>query len=192
VGEHPPGFYGDFVKEELMNRFMGIAALLILLPIVAAAQTSGSAKITHAIALIYPTAGSAVGGTVTFAQTDSGILIVADIDSLTPGKHGFHIHQYGNCNSYDASTAGGHFNPDNKEHGGPNSRVRHVGDLGNITADSSGVAHLEMVDKVISFSGPHSIIGRSVVIHDNEDDLRTPPSGDAGPRVACGVIGIAR
>ncbi len=173
-----------------MNHFKSIFIILLILPVIAAAQMAG--KVTHAVAVIYPTAGSAVSGIVSFTQTDSGILIVADIDSLTPGKHGFHIHQYGDCSSYDASTAGGHFNPDNEEHGGPNSRVRHVGDLGNITADSMGVARLEMVDKVISFSGPHSIIGRAVVIHANEDDLRTPPSGDAGPRVACGVIGIAK
>jgi Cu-Zn family superoxide dismutase len=173
-----------------MNRFKSILMILLILPVIAAAQMA--TKITHAVAVIYPTAGSAVSGTVTFAQTDSGILIIADIDSLTPGKHGFHIHQYGDCNSYDASSAGGHFNPDNKEHGGPNNKERHVGDLGNITANSSGIAHLEMVDRLISFSGPHSIIGRAVVIHANEDDLRTPPGGNAGPRVACGVIGIAK
>jgi Cu-Zn family superoxide dismutase len=177
-----------------MARLTRVCAILMVLPAIAWAQkpAAKTGKIEHAVAIIYPTAGSSVSGTVTFAQTDSGILIVADIDSLTPGKHGFHIHQYGDCSSYDGTSAGGHFNPDNKEHGGPNSKIRHVGDLGNITADSSRVAHLEMVDKVISFSGPHSIIGRAVVIHANEDDLKTPPSGNAGVRVACGVIGIAK
>jgi superoxide dismutase, Cu-Zn family len=147
--------------------------------------------IEKAVAVIYPASGSSVHGLVTFTQSMSGIKVVADIEGLTPGKHGFHIHEYGDCSSPDAVSAGGHFNPDNMQHGGPMTAQRHVGDLGNIQADDKGKAHFELTDKDIAFSGPHSIIGRAVVIHSNEDDLKTAPAGNAGPRIACGVIGIS-
>ena len=75
-------------------------------------------------------------------------------------------------------------------HGGPDDAKRHVGDLGNLVADDNGMAHFEMTDTVISFSGPHSIIGRAVIVHSGEDDLETQPTGNAGARLACGVIGI--
>lgn len=147
--------------------------------------------VNKAVCVLHPTEGNHVQGIVTFTRDGSNIKIVADIDGLTPGKHGFHIHQWGDCSKPDGTSAGGHFNPENKDHGGPNDVDRHVGDLGNITADDTGHAHLEMEDNIISFSGTHSIIGRGIVVHAGEDDLKTQPTGDAGARVACGVIGIA-
>lgn len=146
--------------------------------------------ITKAIAVIYPTEGNEARGIVTFTKVDTGIQIVADIQGLTPGKHGFHIHEFGDCSAPDATSAGGHFNPDNMPHGSPEDVERHVGDLGNLVADEEGKAHYERTDSFISFSGIHSIIGLAVVIHAGEDDFTSQPSGNAGPRVACGVIGI--
>jgi Cu-Zn family superoxide dismutase len=119
-----------------------------------------------------------------------GIQIVADLDGLSPGSHGFHIHEKGDCSGDDASLAGGHFNPTNAKHGGPDSAERHVGDLGNVIADKNGHAHYERLDKIISLKGPNSIIGRSVVIHSKEDDYKTQPAGNSGERIACGVIKI--
>ena len=148
--------------------------------------------INNAICVLHPTEGNDVKGIVTFTNTDAGVKVVADLEGLTPGKHGFHVHQYGDCSAPDGTSAGGHFNPDNKDHGGPNDVDRHVGDLGNITAGDDGKAHLELIDKVISLNGPHSIIGRAIVVHQGEDDLTSQPSGNAGARVACGVIGIAK
>jgi Cu-Zn family superoxide dismutase len=87
-------------------------------------------------------------------------------------------------------SAGGHFDPEHQPHGGPKSHKRHVGDLGNITADESGKAKIKKTDKVIQLNGPHSIIGRSIIVHAKEDDLKNIAS--AGPRIGCGIIGIAK
>ena len=118
--------------------------------------------------------------------------VVADLTGLTPGKHGFHIHEFGDCSSPDGKAAGGHFNPGKSPHAGHDATPRHVGDLGNIEADSSGKAHLELTDKMMTMSGENSIIGRGLIVHEKADDLKTQPTGDAGGRVACGVIGVAK
>jgi len=150
------------------------------------------AEITHAVAVLHPTQGSAVSGRVTFTSVLGGVKVVAEVTGLTPGKHGFHIHEFGDCRAADAASAGGHFNPAGKAHGTPSGHERHAGDLGNIEADPAGNARLEWVDPLITLGGPHSIIGRSVILHANEDDLTTQPTGNAGARVACGVIGFAK
>lgn len=155
-------------------------------------HSSSSGQIQKAIVVLEPTQGNKVKGIVTFTKVDNGIQVVADIEGLTPGKHGIHIHQYGDCSDPKGESAGGHFNPMNMQHGGPGSQSRHEGDFGNITADSNGKAHMELTDKNLSFEGENSIIGHAVVIHAKEDDLKTQPSGNSGPRVACGVIGIAK
>jgi Cu-Zn family superoxide dismutase len=147
--------------------------------------------VTEALATLIPTEGNMVTGTVNFIKSEGGIRIIADISGLEPGKHGFHIHQFGNCSAADGSSAGGHFNPLNEPHGAPTDAERHVGDLGNVIADEKGVAHYERIDGVISFTGIKSIIGRGVIVHSGEDDLKTQPTGNAGARAACGVIGIA-
>ena len=148
--------------------------------------------LTKAICVLHPTEGNKVSGVVTFTKTDSGIKIVADLEGLPPGKHGFHVHEFGDCSSPDGTSAGGHFNPENQAHGAPDDAIRHVGDLGNVVAGNDGKAHYERVDTVISLGGKHSIIGRGIIVHAGEDDLKTQPTGNAGARVACGVIGIAR
>ncbi len=147
--------------------------------------------VDHAFAMLSPAPGSEVSGVVYFDdQGDGTIRIEGSIDGLTPGNHGFHIHQYGDCTLPDFSMAGGHFNPDNAPHGAPNSENRHVGDLGNIFADSTGHAYLNRTDSMISLTGPHCILGRAVIIHAGEDDLETQPSGNAGPRIACGIVAV--
>jgi len=150
------------------------------------------AAITKAIAVMHPTKGQKVDGTVTFTRVEEGIRVQAHIHHLAPGKHGFHIHEFGDCSSPDAMSAGGHFNPQMSEHAGPDANMRHVGDLGNIEADDSGHAHYDKVDTHIRFFGPASIIGRGLIIHEKADDLKTQPTGNAGGRVSCGVIGVAK
>jgi Cu-Zn family superoxide dismutase len=120
------------------------------------------------------------------------VKVVADVTGLTPGKHGFHIHEFGDCSSSDGNSAGGHFNPTHKQHGAPDASDRHAGDLGNIEADASGKAHLEWSDKVMKLSGADSIVGHAVIVHEKVDDLKTQPTGNAGGRLACGVIGVAK
>jgi len=150
------------------------------------------AEITRAVAVLEPASGSTVHGKVTFEKVSGGIHIVADVEGLTPGEHGFHIHEDGDCSSMDAMTTGGHFNPTRMPHGGPNDAQRHAGDMGNITAGKDGKAHYDWTDSMMSFSGATSIIGRAVIVHGGADDLKSQPAGNSGPRVACGVIGIAK
>ncbi|MCC7474312.1 MAG: superoxide dismutase family protein [Pirellulales bacterium] len=148
--------------------------------------------VTHAVAVVIPLGESKVKGKVTFTQVKGGVEIVAELTGLSPGDHGFHVHEFGDCSMADGKCAGGHFNPTGAPHAGPDSDQRHVGDLGNVTADAEGKALYKRVDKLITLSGPHSIIGRSVIVHAKLDDLTTQqPPGNAGDRIACGVIGIA-
>lgn len=149
-------------------------------------------KTKKAIALITPTQGNKIHGVVTFTQEGNGVRIVADISDATPGSHGFHIHEFGNCACPDGNCTGSHYNPTNKQHGARTSAERHVGDFGNIEVNEQGIGHLDVVDSVISLNGPHAIIGRSVVVHGQADDLTSQPSGNAGSRIGCGVIGIAK
>lgn len=132
--------------------------------------------------------GSSVQGIVTFTEVEGGVRIVAVVEGLLPGKHGFHIHEVGNCSRMEQRSYGNHFNPDNQHHGGPNDSPRHAGDLGNITANLRGRAHYDAVDRLITLDGPESIVGRSIVIHKYPDDFISQPSGNSGPAVACGLI----
>jgi Cu-Zn family superoxide dismutase len=150
------------------------------------------AVVHPAVCVLYPTQGNKVTGTIRFTEVPGGIKVVGDLQGLAKGKHGIHIHECGDCTAPDGASAGGHFNPKTMNHGAPMDAMRHEGDMGNIEADESGNAHIEYVDKTMSFNGDASIIGRSVIVHQNEDDLKTQPTGNAGPRIACGVIGIAK
>lgn len=146
-----------------------------------------------AIAELQPTEGNEAHGTVTFTKVDGGIQVVAELQGLKGGspQRGFHIHEKGDCSAPDGTSAGGHFNPEGAEHGAPDGSQRHVGDFGNIDVDENGNARKEFIDTHISFEGPHSIIGRAVIIHAGQDDLQSQPTGAAGARVACGVIQTA-
>jgi Cu-Zn family superoxide dismutase len=160
--------------------------------LVAAQQAHGAGKVTHAIAVVHPMGDSKVTGKVTFTQKDGGVEIVGEFTGLSPGEHGFHVHEFGDCSMADGKCAGGHFNPTKQPHAGPDDAHRHVGDLGNVKADASGKATYKRVDKMIALSGPNSIIGRSVIVHAKPDDFKTQdPPGNAGARIGCGVIGIA-
>lgn len=141
-----------------------------------------------AIAQLNPTEGNSVQGTVTYTQEANGVRVVAHLTGLTPGKHGWHIHEKGDCSAPDATSAGAHYNPDSMPHAGPHAQQRHAGDMGNLEADSTGMAHLEYLDETMRLQGPNSVIGRAVIIHAGEDDLTTQPTGNSGARVACGVI----
>ena len=181
-----------------MNQFK---VSLIVLPFlwfaacIAQAQTPAekpSAPL-KAIAVLHPTATNNVKGTVTFAEEADGVQVHAEIEGLTPGSHGFHVHEFGDCSAGDASSAGPHFNPTSKPHAGPDSPERHVGDMGNVDADASGKAKLDYLDHYISLTNDQqSVIGRSIVVHAKADDLKSQPAGDSGARIACGVIGQAK
>lgn len=130
---------------------------------------------------------SGVTGTLELRGEGKGFRVSGKVTGLTPGKHGFHIHEFGDLRSDDGKSAGGHFNPEGHEHGGPDAEQRHVGDLGNIEADENGEAN---VDVRVDEAPLHFVLGRAMVVHAGEDDLKSQPSGDAGARVAVGVIGV--
>jgi Cu-Zn family superoxide dismutase len=177
-------------RASLIGLIFLLVAGLISLAQTPAAKPSTPSK---AIAVLHPTAGNKVSGTVTFTPVADGVQVHAEISGLTPGKHGFHVHEFGDCSAADASSAGAHFNPKNQPHAGPDAIARHEGDMGNVEADASGNAKLDYVDHEISLTtDSRSIIGRSVVVHAKPDDLKTQPSGDSGARIACGVIGWAK
>lgn len=155
------------------------------------------------------TTNSGVCGTVTFVQSDAETLEVEyALTGLAPGKHGFHIHEKADFSNGCAS-AGPHYNPFKTTHGGPNMGVRHVGDLGNVEAGANGEAKGKMTDQLIKLFGEYTVVGRSMMIHADEDDLgegplegwpEVPPppapgqhtktTGNAGGRIACGVIEV--
>ncbi len=141
-----------------------------------------------AIARLEAAGGSGVHGTVYFVEQKDGVRVIAKVAGLTPGDHGFHVHEKGDLSAPDLTSAGGHYNPGNMKHGGPKDHARHVGDMGNIVANRDGVASLDYVDPRLSLSGEHSIVGRALIVHGGKDDLKSQPAGDAGPRVAGGII----
>jgi Cu-Zn family superoxide dismutase len=147
--------------------------------------------VDRAVAVLHPTEGHQVTGTVIFTEVADGVQIETTVEGLEPGRHGFHIHVLGDCTAPDGTSAGGHYNPDGHPHAGPEQEKRHMGDLGNLEADPMGRAHYERLDGYVTLNGPKSIVGRAVIVHAGEDDLTTQPTGNAGARLACGVIGIA-
>lgn len=142
-------------------------------------------------AVLAPKSGAKAQGTLDFAKTPAGLLVRGTVANLTPGKHGIHFHEKGDCSAPDATSAGEHYNPTGHKHNGPTDLTRHAGDLGNIVAGKDGTAKVEITiatPKDGGFPGWEDVVGKSVVVHEKADDLKTQPSGDSGGRVACGVV----
>jgi len=136
-------------------------------------------------------AAEGINGVVRFVQlTESQIIIEGTIDGLKPGKHGLHIHEFGDFSNGCLST-GGHFDPHCRNHGAPEDKDRHVGDLGNIEANNDGRASFRISDSLIKV---WDVIGRALVVHDGPDDLgrggneQSLTTGNSGARLACGII----
>jgi Cu-Zn family superoxide dismutase len=159
-----------------------------ILAIGALARVACADDVIGGVAMMQPASGSQAKGVVMFTKTNDGANAIVDLEGLKPGKHGLHVHEKGDCSDPKAATAGAHFNPGHSHHGGIDTPERHAGDFGNIEAGANGKAHVELKLKGVKFDGPDSIIGKSLIVHDKEDDLKTDPSGNSGDRVACGVI----
>jgi superoxide dismutase, Cu-Zn family len=151
--------------------------------------TAAGAKATVKLA---PTANQTARGEVTFTAEPGGVHVVGSFSGLVFGEHGFHVHEKGDCSAPDGTSAGGHFNPATKPHAAREAAERHAGDLGNLKADPYGLARVDFVDSTLSLSGPDSIIGKAVIVHEKADDFKTQPTGNAGARQACGVIEAAK
>ena len=149
--------------------------------------------VTHAITVLTPTKGSTVHGTVTFEQYGSRVEVTAHVAGLEPGSvHAWHIHEYGDISAENGTATGGHYNPEGHPHALPNRTLRHAGDLGNLTADATGHARAEiMVSNVTVDGAMNPILGRAIIIHAKVDD-GGQPTGNAGARIAQGVIGVAK
>ncbi|HEY7863496.1 MAG TPA: superoxide dismutase family protein, partial [Thermoanaerobaculia bacterium] len=129
-------------------------------------------------------------GTATFTELSTGVVrVVVEIENAPEGTHGLHVHEKGDCSAPDASSAGSHFNPGGAPHAGPHDAQRHAGDLGTIEIKGNGKGKLEITTDLLTVRpGPNSVVGRSVIFHEKADDLKTQPTGDAGGRLACGVV----
>jgi Cu-Zn family superoxide dismutase len=144
----------------------------------------------QAVADLQPTKGNATKGTATFTQVGDKVRVHAVVTGLQPGmEHGFHVHEVGDCSSGDGMSAKGHFNPYGRPHAHFSTPERHAGDMPSLKADANGRAELTIELDVLSVAaGPTSVVGRGLIVHAQPDDYRTQPTGNAGARLACGVI----
>lgn len=149
-----------------------------------------ASTIPAAVAHVAGASGSLVSGTLALVPLHGGLRVTGDIGGLAPGSHGFHIHQTGDCTAADAASAGGHFNPTGSGHGRAGTATHHAGDIDNIVADASGVAHVDVQLRGVSLGGGAAtdVVGRALVVHAAPDDYRSQPAGNSGARIGCGVI----
>jgi Cu-Zn family superoxide dismutase len=156
--------------------------------LVACATTSNEPL--RATAQLQPTKGNKTFGEATFDQVGDKVHVVVYVQGLKPGQeHGLHIHEVGDCSSGDGMSTKGHFNPHGKPHARHDTAERHAGDLPPLKAGKDGRAKVDAMLDVISIgSGPGNIVGRGLIVHADPDDFTTQPTGNAGARIACGVI----
>lgn len=167
-------------------RFTTFAAAACFLAGCAAMQSGPVATAT-----LKPTAGNTAGGSVTFSQSGSKVVVSGEVRGLKPNAmHGFHVHEKGDCSAPDGLSAGGHFNPDAKPHGEHGQGPHHAGDLVSLKADANGVASFRYETAAISVGSgaANDVVGRGLIVHRDPDDYRTQPTGNSGARIACAVI----
>lgn len=167
-----------------MRKLILFSITLLVLASCASTPSGPSASAT-----LSPTSGSTASGTVMLAQLgDGSVKVTVDLSGVPAGIHGFHIHDKGDCGD-NGNAAGGHFNPATTAHGAPSAEPHHAGDFGNVTADANGRVHTEFTTRSVTVeAGPNSAVGHAVILHANPDDLVTQPTGNAGARIACGIV----
>ena len=167
-----------------MKKLVLFSIVILVLGACATATYGPSASAT-----LSPTTGNTAAGTVKLAeQADGSVQVTVDLTGVPPGVHGFHIHDKGDCGD-NGNAAGGHFNPMATAHGAPAAEPHHAGDFGNVTADASGNVRTTFTTRSVTVAaGATSAVGHAVILHANPDDLQTQPTGNAGGRIACGVV----
>jgi superoxide dismutase, Cu-Zn family len=183
----------------MKKRGVTIGIVLVLIAVVfiayssAMQQSADWSEVSKAVAVLHPTEGNSVKGLVMLIETNGVMTIHVDLEGLKPNStHGFHIHQWGDGRAADATSAGDHYAPQGHRHGAPDDEEHHAGDLGNLQADAEGRVQHKMTVDFISIAGTKNpVLGRAVIIHAEADDFESQPTGAAGARLACGVIGIA-
>lgn len=153
-------------------------------------SNANAAATQHHVDLM-PGQGGNVAGSLDLVTSDGAVVMTGIVSGLKPGsRHGFHIHEKGDCSSPDFKSAGDHFNPTSQPHGDPAAPPHHLGDLANLEADDMGKAQVNarMQGVTLGDGGPDDLVGRAVVVHADTDDYKTQPSGNSGDRIACGVI----
>jgi Cu-Zn family superoxide dismutase len=165
-------------------------ALLAITALVLVSCRSGRGAM--AMATLNPSEGQTAKGTVHFQDIGDGTTeVVVDLTGVPPGVHGFHVHEKGDCGN-NGVAAGPHFDPTHMVHGAPDAQSHHAGDFGNVTADANGEVHTRMETHSVTVKeGMSSVVGHAVVLHGNPDDLVSQPAGNAGPRIACGVVTLS-
>ena len=165
--------------------FFSLFALFALAP------ATGNAKSNGITVTIKDASGKDVG-TVNIKPAGTGVSLKLQLHGLAPGEHAIHFHQNAKCEAPDFKSAGPHFNPESKKHGLENPEGSHAGDMLNFTADDKGNAKATIVNKSVNLgSDAHSLYsngGTALVVHAKADDMKTDPAGNAGDRIACGVI----
>ena len=149
----------------------------------------------QAVAVLASASGSRVSGKLTLAPMGDGVHISGEVGGLPANaQSGFHVHEKGDCSAVDATSAGAHFNPAASQHGRAGTATHHAGDMDNLVSDASGVAKVNMHLRGVTLGGgaANDIAGRAVIVHAAPDDYHTQPTGNAGARVACGVIKVTR
>jgi Cu-Zn family superoxide dismutase len=160
---------------------------LQLTTIARAADEHEHEDVKEGVVVLVPQKASGVTGTILLKQEKGHVHVTGEVKGLKPGKHGFHVHMFGDLRAPDGLSAGGHYNPHGKPHGKPDSHERHEGDLGNIDAGADGVAKVDVKAEGLVLA---HVVGRGMVVHADPDDF-SQPVGNAGPRIAVGVIGLA-
>ncbi|HKQ12591.1 MAG TPA: superoxide dismutase family protein [Steroidobacteraceae bacterium] len=156
-----------------------------------AEKTTATEPAHEAVAQVGPTQGNTVTGALALDSSPQGVRITGAIQGLKPdAEFGFHVHEKGDCSAPDGSSAGGHFNPTQAQHGNPTGAAHHAGDMPNIKSNAEGVAQVDTTAAGTSLHGEATtdILGKAIVVHESPDDYTTQPSGNSGKRVACGVI----
>ena len=152
-------------------------------------------RLQRATANIGPASASLVSGSLAITAIDGGVRIEGDLGGLSPnGANAIHVHERGDCSAADASSAGGHFNPGGMPHGQAGAGPHHLGDMNNLRANAEGVAHVDirLPGVTLGSGAANDVLGRAIVVHANADDYHSQPAGNAGARVGCGVIDVAR